>query len=40
VSGYECVEDLGREIHYGQTWVLVQAEGCAPEASMGPPFPG
>ena len=40
LSGYECVEDLGREIHYGQTWVLVPCEGSAPEPSIGPPFPG
>ena len=40
MDGYECVEDLGREIHYGQTWVLVPCEGGAPEASYGPSLPG
>ena len=40
LSGYECVESLGSEIHYGQTWVLVPAEGMAPEPSIGPSFPG
>jgi hypothetical protein len=40
LSGYECVEDLGRETHYGQTWVLVPCEGSEPESWYGPPFPG
>jgi hypothetical protein len=40
LSGYECVEDLGREVHYGQTWVLVPCEGHAPEPSIGPAFAG
>lgn len=40
LSGYECVDDLGREIHYGQTWVLVPCEGAEPEATRGPPLPG
>jgi hypothetical protein len=40
LSGYECVEDVGREVHYGQTWVLVPWEGTNPEPSLGPAFPG
>lgn len=40
LSGYECVEELGRAVHYGQTWVLVPPLGGAPEASRGPAFPG
>lgn len=40
LSGYECIAELGREVHYGQTWVLVPCEGPAPEPSRGPPFPG
>ena len=40
LSGYECVEDGGRDVHYGQTWVLVPCEGDAPEAWRGAPFPG
>jgi hypothetical protein len=40
LSGYECIADLDREVHYGQTWVLMPCEGEAPEASRGPPFPG
>jgi hypothetical protein len=40
LSGYECITDLDREVHYGQTWVLMPCEGAIPEASRGPPFPG
>jgi hypothetical protein len=40
LSGYECIAELERETHYGQTWVLMPCEGDAPEASLGPPFPG
>jgi hypothetical protein len=40
LSGYECVVDLDRETHYGQTWVLMPCEGEVPEATRGPPFPG
>lgn len=40
LSGYECITDLERETHYGQTWVLMPCEGVTPEASRGPPFPG
>lgn len=40
LSGYECVEELGRETHYAQTWVLVACEGDQPAAPRGPPFPG
>jgi hypothetical protein len=40
LSGYECVEELGSQVHYGQTWVLVPCQGASPQASMGPAFPG
>lgn len=40
LSGYECVAEIEREVHYGQTWVLVPCDGVTPEASRGPPFPG
>jgi hypothetical protein len=40
LSGYECISDLDREVHFGQTWVLMPCEGDVPEASRGPPFPG
>jgi hypothetical protein len=40
LSGYEVIADLDREVHYGQTWVLMPCEGEVPEASRGPPFPG
>jgi hypothetical protein len=40
LSGYECITELDREVHYGQTWVLMPCEGEAPKASRGPPFPG
>ncbi len=39
LSGYECVQELGRETHFAQTWVLVACEGERAEASRGPPFP-
>jgi hypothetical protein len=39
LSGYECITDLDREVHYGQTWVLMPCEGERPEATRGPPFP-
>jgi hypothetical protein len=40
LSGYECIDDAGRAVHYGQTWVLVPCEGVEPQASSGPAFPG
>jgi hypothetical protein len=40
LSGYEAIADLDREVHYGQTWVLLPCEGERPEATRGPPFPG
>jgi hypothetical protein len=40
LSGYECIEDIGHKVHYGQTWVLVPCEGSEPEAPRGPAFPG
>lgn len=40
LSGYECIADVERETHFGQTWVLMPCEGVTPEASRGPPFPG
>lgn len=40
LSGYEGIEEMGRETHFAQTWVLVACEGERPEASRGPPFPG
>ena len=27
LSGYECIADLERETHLGQTWVLTPCEG-------------
>jgi hypothetical protein len=40
LSGYECVKEMGRETHFGQTWVLIACDGEHPQASRGPPFPG
>jgi hypothetical protein len=34
------LEEMGRETHFAQTWVLLASEGEEPEASRGPPFPG
>jgi hypothetical protein len=40
LSGYECITDLDREVHYGQTWVLMPCGARSRRRLAGRPFPG